>query len=59
MILGARAGDTLAACDWKELVYLGGTQFAIYHRDKAKAIRKRGFTQAREYYNSLPYPENK
>ncbi|HET9363948.1 MAG TPA: hypothetical protein VFP71_03075 [Candidatus Angelobacter sp.] len=56
MILNVRPGQTLAGCDWKELVFVGGTEFAIYRKDKARTVRKRGFAQARNYYNSLPYP---
>ena len=57
VILSVRPGDILAGCDWKEIVFLGGTHFAIWHKDKARTVRKRGFAEARNYYNSLPYPE--
>lgn len=59
VILNVRAGDILAACDFKEIVYLGDDRFAIYYKPAAKTVRKRGFTEAREYYNSLPFPEKK
>lgn len=53
-ILGVRAGDILAGCDWKQLVFLGDAKFAVYEKTRARTIH--GFTKARNYYNALPYP---
>jgi hypothetical protein len=60
-IMNVRPGDTLAACDFKEIIYLGRSKrgndmFAIYYKGTAKALRMRGFARARELYNSLPIP---
>jgi hypothetical protein len=56
-IMNVRPGDTLASCDWKEIIYLGKDRFMIWYKPKgAKPMRKRGFAQARQIYNSLEMP---